>query len=50
MTKLTVTQDGEGAPATAAITGGVVAEAGGGFAWVLSDPKTLLETGSPLPV
>ena len=50
VTKLTVTQDVEGAPATAAITGGVVAEAGGGFAWVLSDLKTLLETGSPLPV
>ena len=35
---------------TAAIVGGVVAEAGGGWGWILSDLKTLLETGDPLPV
>ena len=35
---------------TAAIVGGVVAEAGGGWGWILSDLKTLLETGAPLPV
>jgi uncharacterized protein YndB with AHSA1/START domain len=50
VTKLTVSHEVEGAPVTSAITSGGVAEAGGGFAWVLSDLKTLLETGAPLPV
>lgn len=50
VTKLTVTHELDGAPATAAIVGGVVAEAGGGWGWILSDLKTLLETGAPLPV
>ena len=37
----------EGAPLTAAMVGGHEVEgAGGGWAWVLSDLKTLLETGS----
>ena len=49
VTKLTVTHDVTDAPVTAGITGGTVAEAGGGLAWVLSDLKTLLETGEPLP-
>ena len=49
VTKLTVTHELDGAPVTAAIVGGVVTEAGGGWSWVLSDLKTLLETGTPLP-
>jgi uncharacterized protein YndB with AHSA1/START domain len=48
VTKLTVTHELDGAPATAAIVGGVIAEAGGGWSWILSDLKTLLETGAPL--
>ena len=50
VTKLAVTHELDGAPTTAAIVGGVVAEAGGGWGWILSDLKTLLETGAPLPV
>jgi uncharacterized protein YndB with AHSA1/START domain len=49
VTKLTVAHELDSAPITAAIVGGVVAEAGGGWGWVLSDLKTLLETGAPLP-
>jgi uncharacterized protein YndB with AHSA1/START domain len=48
VTKLTLTHDVEGAPATAAIVGGAIPEAGGGWSFVLSDLKTLLETGSAL--
>jgi uncharacterized protein YndB with AHSA1/START domain len=48
VTKLTLTHELDGAPITAAIVGGAVAEAGGGWGWVLSDLKTLLETGAPL--
>ncbi|WP_426632169.1 hypothetical protein [Planosporangium sp. 12N6] len=46
--RLTVTHDLTGAPATAALTGGALEDtgAGGGWAWVLSDLKTLVETGS----
>jgi len=44
-TELTLTHELENAPVTNAITSGVVQEAGGGFAWILSDLKTLLETG-----
>jgi uncharacterized protein YndB with AHSA1/START domain len=46
--KLTVTHQLAGAPATAAMVAGTDdggAGAGGGWAWVLSDLKTLLETG-----
>jgi uncharacterized protein YndB with AHSA1/START domain len=50
VTKLTVTHEVGDAPLAAAITSGSVAEAGGGFPWVLSDLKTLLETGEPMPV
>jgi uncharacterized protein YndB with AHSA1/START domain len=50
VTKLTLTHEVAGAPLAAAITTGAVAEAGGGLPWVLSDLKTLLETGEPLPV
>lgn len=45
--KLTVTHELTGAPATAAMTSGSLGEtAGGGWPLVLSDLKTLLETGS----
>jgi uncharacterized protein YndB with AHSA1/START domain len=47
-TKLTVTHELEGAPLTASIVDGSVVEAGGGWPFVLSDLKTLLETGSSL--
>ena len=46
--KLTVIHELEGAPALAAVVAGEsdVEGAGGGWAWVLSDLKSLLETGS----
>ncbi len=44
-TELTLTHELENAPVTNAITTGQVQDAGGGFAWILSDLKTLLETG-----
>jgi uncharacterized protein YndB with AHSA1/START domain len=44
--KLTVTHQLVGAPATAAMVAGTDdAGAGGGWAWILSDLKTYLETG-----
>jgi uncharacterized protein YndB with AHSA1/START domain len=48
VTKLTVTHDLEGAPLLATMVSGGVPEAGGGWSWVLSDLKTLLETGNSL--
>ena len=45
---LTLTHDLAGAPHTAAVADGRHAAAGGGWAWILSDLKTLLETGRPL--
>jgi uncharacterized protein YndB with AHSA1/START domain len=49
VSKLTVTHELEGAPNLALIVGGVdEAGAGGGWAWVLSDLKSLLETGAPM--
>jgi uncharacterized protein YndB with AHSA1/START domain len=47
---LTLTHELEGAPVLAAIIGGALEDegAGGGHAWVLSDLKSLLETGKPL--
>jgi uncharacterized protein YndB with AHSA1/START domain len=48
VTKLTLTHELEGAPRTAALTGGGVPGTGGGWPFVLSDLKTLLETGKPL--
>ena len=50
VTKLTVTHDLEGAPKLAALVGGEMEPmgAGGGWSWVLSDLKTLLETGESL--
>jgi uncharacterized protein YndB with AHSA1/START domain len=49
VSKLTVTHDLAGAPKTAVLVSGALeAEgAGGGWAWMLSDLKTLLETGTP---
>jgi uncharacterized protein YndB with AHSA1/START domain len=50
VTKLTVTHDLEGAPTLAALVAGKMEPmgAGGGWSWVLSDLKTLLETGRRL--
>jgi uncharacterized protein YndB with AHSA1/START domain len=48
VTKLTVTHDVAGAPLTAKMVAGQVPNAGGGWSYVLSDLKTLLETGKPL--
>jgi len=50
VTKLTVIHDLEGAPKLAALVGGEMEPmgAGGGWSWVLSDLKTLLETGHRL--
>jgi uncharacterized protein YndB with AHSA1/START domain len=45
---LTITHDLEGAPDTAAMVAGSVEGAGGGWAEVISDLKTLLETGRSL--
>jgi uncharacterized protein YndB with AHSA1/START domain len=49
---LTLTHELDGAPATAALVSGANEElsdgGGGGHAWVLSDLKSLLETGSTL--
>jgi hypothetical protein len=49
ITKLTVSHELEGAPKLAALVAGEMeAEgAGGGWSWVLSDLKTLLESGKP---
>jgi hypothetical protein len=49
-TRLTVTHDLESAPKLAAMVAGAHEDegAGGGWAWVLSDLKSLLETGKPL--
>jgi uncharacterized protein YndB with AHSA1/START domain len=49
-TRLTVTHDLTNAPALAPLmSGGLEAQgAGGGWAWVLSDLKTLVETGSSI--
>jgi uncharacterized protein YndB with AHSA1/START domain len=51
VTRLTVTHDLQGAPQTASLVAGAHEEqgAGGGWAWVLSGLKTLLETGESLP-
>ncbi len=47
VTKLTVTHDLQGAPTTAAFVTGEIPNAGGGWSFILSDLKTLLETGTP---
>jgi uncharacterized protein YndB with AHSA1/START domain len=50
VTKLTVIHELEGAPTLAAMVAGAeeAKGAGGGWAWVLSDLKSLLESGSPM--
>jgi uncharacterized protein YndB with AHSA1/START domain len=48
VTRLTVTHVLENAPETAAQLAGEIEGAGGGWSYVLSDLKTLLETGEPL--
>jgi DNA-binding transcriptional ArsR family regulator/uncharacterized protein YndB with AHSA1/START domain len=48
VTCLTLTHEVTGAPLAAAMTGGNVEGAGGGWAEVLSDLKSLLETGSSM--
>jgi uncharacterized protein YndB with AHSA1/START domain len=45
VSRLTVTHDLAGAPVTAKLVAGQVADAGGGWSFILSDLKTLLETG-----
>ena len=46
--KVTLTHELEGAPLTATMVDGSVAGQGGGWAFVLSDLKSLLETGSSI--
>ncbi|MFF5084424.1 SRPBCC domain-containing protein [Actinoplanes sp. NPDC000266] len=47
--KLTLTHELTGAPQTAAMVAGTEDDgAGGGWAWILSDLKTLVETGTSL--
>jgi len=46
---VTLEHDVTDAPVTGMVTSGAVAEAGGGWMWVLSDLKSLLETGSAMP-
>ena len=46
--KLTLTHELDGAPVTAALVSGAMPNTGGGWSFVLSDLKTLLETGTAL--
>lgn len=50
VTKLTVSHDLENAPKLALLVSGAMEDqgAGGGWSWVLSGLKTVLETGAPL--
>ena len=48
VTKLTVTHELERAPKTAEQVAGKHPQAGGGWSFILSDLKTLLETGKPI--
>ena len=50
VSKLTVIHELEGAPKLALVVAGRLEDtgAGGGWAWVLSDLKSLLETGAPM--
>jgi len=50
VTRLTVIHDLEGAPRLSLLLSGGMEDtgAGGGWSWILSDLKSLLETGEPL--
>jgi uncharacterized protein YndB with AHSA1/START domain len=50
LTRVTVTHELEGAPVTAAtvFSDAKVRQGGGGWSWVLSDLKSLLETGNSI--
>jgi predicted lactoylglutathione lyase/uncharacterized protein YndB with AHSA1/START domain len=48
-TRLTLTHELEGAPMTAGLVAGAVPEMGGGWAFMLGDLKTLLESGDARP-
>jgi len=50
VTRLTMIHDLQGAPTLALLLSGGMEDqgAGGGWSWVLSGLKTLLETGAPL--
>ena len=50
VTKLTVTHELESAPKVAAMVAGSgrIDQGGGGWAWIISDLKTLLEAGNPM--
>ncbi|HEY2763059.1 MAG TPA: SRPBCC domain-containing protein [Pseudonocardiaceae bacterium] len=48
ISKLTLTHELDGAPKTAQQVGGEIPGAGGGWSYILSDLKTLLETGKTL--
>ena len=50
MTHLTVTHELEGAPKHAAQVASIapLEQGGGGWVWILSDLKSLLESGSPM--
>jgi len=50
VTKLTVIHELDGAPTLASMVAGEseASGAGGGWAWVLSDLKTVLESGAPM--
>ena len=48
VTKLTLTHDLQKTPTLAAMVAGEIPEAGGGWSYILSDLKTLLETGVSL--
>ena len=48
VTMLSLTHQLSGAPITAELVADAVSVAGGGWSWILSDLKTLLETGTPL--
>ncbi len=48
VSRLTVTHELTDAPETAAMTAGEIEDAGGGWPYVLSDLKSVLETGEPL--
>jgi uncharacterized protein YndB with AHSA1/START domain len=48
VTRLSLTHELDDAPLTAQLVGGFMQNTGGGWAMILSDLKSLLETGAPL--